>query len=336
MKVGVFDHLDASGRPLGEFYEHRLKLLEAYDGSRLHAYHCAEHHATPLGMSSSPSVFLAAAAQRTRRLLLGPLVYTLALYHPLRLAEEICMLDQMSGGRLQLGIGRGISPYELAYFGIDPQKAQAMYVEAFAVIVSALQKKSLTHEGQFYSYTEVPIQLEPVQRPHPPLWYGVGNVAAIDWCAQHAVNIVSNAPARMVREATDRYRALWRGDPARLPLMGTTRHVVIAASRNEALDAGRRAYRRWHASFMYLWRKHGTQPQFASFPEDFDELLARGQAAAGTPAEVAEQLRAHAAQAGVNYLLCRFAFGDLTLEESLRSLRLFEENVLPALETVPA
>jgi alkanesulfonate monooxygenase SsuD/methylene tetrahydromethanopterin reductase-like flavin-dependent oxidoreductase (luciferase family) len=87
---------------------------------------------------------------------------------------------------------------------------------------------------------------------------------------------------------------------------------------------------------MYLWRKHGTQPQFAAFPEDFDELLARGQAAAGTPAEVAEQLRAHAAQAGVNYLLCRFAFGDLTLEESLRSLRLFEENVLPALETVPA
>src|SRR2546430_10900035 len=113
MKFGVFDHLDASGRPLAGFYEERLSLIEAYDRSGLYAYHCAEHHATPLGMSPSPSVFLAAVAQRTERILLGPLVYTLALYHPLRLAEEICMLDQLSGGRLQLGIGRRISPPQI-------------------------------------------------------------------------------------------------------------------------------------------------------------------------------------------------------------------------------
>ena len=103
MKFGVFDHLDDSGLPLGEFYENRLRLIEAYERVGIHVYLTAEHHATPLGMSPSPSVLHSAIAQRTKRILFGPLVYTLALYHPLRLAEEICMLDHMSGGRFQLG-----------------------------------------------------------------------------------------------------------------------------------------------------------------------------------------------------------------------------------------
>ena len=84
----------AAGR--SEQYETHLKLLEAADRAGFHALHLAEHHATPLGMAPSPGIFLAAAAQRTRRLRLGPLVYTLALYQPLRVIEEICMLDQLS------------------------------------------------------------------------------------------------------------------------------------------------------------------------------------------------------------------------------------------------
>src|SRR6267378_8652332 len=89
MQFGVFDHMDASGEPLAQLFENRLRLAEAYDRLGLYALHVAEHHSTPLGMSPSPSVFLALAAQRTKRLRLGPLVFTLPLYHPLRLAEEI-------------------------------------------------------------------------------------------------------------------------------------------------------------------------------------------------------------------------------------------------------
>ncbi len=134
MKFGVFDHLDASGAALGEFYEHRLRLVEAYERIGIHCYHTAEHHATPLGMCPSPSLLHSAIAQRTKRILFGPLVYTLALYHPLRLAEEVCMLDHMSGGRFQLGIGRGISPYELGYFGSNPEEAGPRYIEAWSVM----------------------------------------------------------------------------------------------------------------------------------------------------------------------------------------------------------
>ena len=121
MKFGVFDHVDRGSSSLAELYESRLKLAEIYDRSGFYAYHIAEHHATPLGMASSPGVLLAAVAQRTTRLRFGPLVYILTLSHPLRILEEICMLDQMSNGRLELGVGRGVSPYEVGYFGVDPQ-----------------------------------------------------------------------------------------------------------------------------------------------------------------------------------------------------------------------
>src|SRR5258706_1141662 len=168
MQFGVFDHMDASGEPLAELFENRLKLAEAYDRIGLHALHIAEHHSTPLGMSPSPSVFLALAAQRTKRLRLGPLVYTLPLYHPLRLAEEICTLDQLSGGRLELGVGRGVSPLEIASFGVDPAKSQAMYLEAYQVVMKALASRSVRFRVENYTFDVAPVSLVPVTKLHTP------------------------------------------------------------------------------------------------------------------------------------------------------------------------
>ena len=102
---GIFDHLERRDVPLEQLYEERLQLIEAADRAGIFCYHLAEHHATPLGMSPSPSVFLTAVAMRTRKIHLGPLVCLLPLYHPIRLVEEICMLDQLSGGRLEVGVG---------------------------------------------------------------------------------------------------------------------------------------------------------------------------------------------------------------------------------------
>ena len=110
LDFGIFDHLDASGAPLGRFFDERLRLIELIERKGFAGYHVAEHHSTPLGLAASPSVFLATAIQRTSKLRLGPLVYVLPLYHPLRLYEEICMLDHLSGGRVEVGIGRGASP----------------------------------------------------------------------------------------------------------------------------------------------------------------------------------------------------------------------------------
>ena len=162
LEFGIFDHVDRHDQPLSDFYEDRFKLIEAYDRAGIYGYHCAEHHSTPLGMAPSPSVYLAAIGQRTRRLRFGPLVYTLALYHPLRLAEEICMLDQMSRGRFLLGIGKGISPIEVGYYGVDYKNADKMFAESFAVIMQALTKKTVDFEGEFFRYKNVPFEVERV------------------------------------------------------------------------------------------------------------------------------------------------------------------------------
>src|SRR2546430_11155745 len=133
---GIFDHVDRADVPLGTLYEQRLRLAAAADAAGFRSYHVAEHHATRLGMAPSPGVFLAAVAQRTRRLRFGPLVYLLPLYTPLRLIEEICMLDQLSGGRFELGVGRGIVPYELAHRGGHFLDAQEMDEGGLAVLLA--------------------------------------------------------------------------------------------------------------------------------------------------------------------------------------------------------
>ena len=339
MKFGVFDHLDASGAPLAEFYENRLRLAETYDRIGIHALHIAEHHATPLGMSPSPSVFLSAVAQRTRRLRFGPLVYTLALYHPLRLADEICMLDHLSGGRFELGVGRGVSPIEIEYFGFDPAKSQAMYLEAYQVILKAMRERILTFEGTYYRFKDVPNHFAPLQRPHPPIWYGLSNPESAEFAADNKFNVVSNAAPKAVRVITDRYRAEWEkkgNDPQRIPFIGMARHVVIADTDAEAMRLARRAYARWWESFNYLWALRNQKPPFTTYTADFDAVLKNGQAIVGSPDTVRETIAAQVSEAGLNYMLLRFAFGDLTLEESTRSITLFAERVQPALEEVPA
>src|SRR6186997_1988474 len=172
MKFGVFDHMDRAGADLGRQFDQRLRLIELYERAGFHGYHLAEHHATPLGMAPSPSIFLAAVAQRTKKMRFGPLIYALPLYHPLRMIEEICMLDQMSGGRLDMGFGRGASPIELDLFGTDPAQSRDIYDEALAIVMRGLAEKTLSFQGKHFSFEDVPMELEPLQKPHPPLWYG--------------------------------------------------------------------------------------------------------------------------------------------------------------------
>jgi alkanesulfonate monooxygenase SsuD/methylene tetrahydromethanopterin reductase-like flavin-dependent oxidoreductase (luciferase family) len=334
MKIGVFDHFDADGGALAAQYEWRLKLIEAYDRTGIDIYHLAEHHSTPLGLAPSPSVFLSAVAQRTKRLRFGPMVYTLSLHHPLRVMEEICMLDQLSGGRVELGVGRGISPLESTFYGVDPKQSRDIYVEVLDILLKAFQTNSLDHEGKFYRFKATPIVIAPLQKPHPPLWYGAVGPEGVDWPAQHAMNIGSNALTPAVREITDRYRAQWQAagrDPAKLPLIGMSRHVVIAETDAEALATARRSYARWYDSFTYLWRLHSMAPISAAYPATVEESMAIGMSFVGSPATVRAKLREAIAATGVNYLMLRFAFGDMSLAEALRSVELFARDVRPAL-----
>lgn len=244
------------------------------------------------------------------------------------------MLDQMSHGRLQLGIGRGISPIENAYYGLKPEDARQMYEEAWQIIQQGLATQRVDFAGKFYTYKNVPIALEPIQRPHPPLWYGVSLPEVVEWPARQGINVVSNNTTGSVRKITDGYRAIWHQlgrDAKELPKLGMTRFLVIADTDEQAIEAGRQAYRKWQSSFMHLWKLHGRDPVFVSFPEEIDGLLEDGRAVCGAPETVTEQLRKQADEAGINYLMCRFAFGTLPVEDALRSVEMFARHVMPVL-----
>ena len=330
MEFGIFDHLDRNDLSLKDFYEARLKLIEAYERAGFYAYHVAEHHSTPIGMAPSPSVFLSAIAQRTNTLRFGPMVYALPLHHPLRLIEEICMVDQLSGGRLEIGFGRGSSPTEVSFYGQDPAKAQDIYTEARELILRGLTHKQLTFEGKFFSFKDIPMELEPLQKPHPPLWYGVHSVEAAERAARQGLNMVSLDSAKDTRTYNDRYRQVWRelhGDTP-TPKLGQSRFIVIAENSKAALQSAQRAYPIWHRHFYYLYSIRGGKPTHPR-PETFEKMMTIGHATAGDPDQVLKFLQDQIDESAANYLVGQFAFGDLSLAESLRSVELFRKYVMP-------
>ena len=330
MEFGIFDQNDAGIYPLGEQFESRLRLLEFYDQAGFRAYHMSEHHSTPLSRTPSPSVFLAAASQRTRKLRLGALVYVLPMHHPLRLAEEICMLDHLTGGRVDIGIGRGASPHELEHFGVDPAIAPAMYVEAYNVIKLALTREDVSFAGAHYHFADVPFRIKPRQQPHPPFFYAVPTAEGAAWPAHNAINIVAGGSVANVRAISDRFRFEWDagGGQGEMPLIGINRFVVVADTDQKALELGRRAWPDFHQSFMTLWKKHGTTPRYARLPEDFDTVLANGGAIIGSPATIRDAIDTMISDAGASYFIAQFSFGNLAHEEVLQSARIFAEQVI--------
>ncbi len=333
MKFGIFDHIDDASIPLGQLYDERLAIAEAYERAGFYGYHVAEHHTTPLGAAASPALIFAALSQRTTKLRFGPLVYLLPFYHPLRLIEEVCMIDQLSQGRFQLGVGRGVSMFETQAYGLDFAKTQAMYHEAFQVLMKGLTSDELSFAGEFYKFDKLPMILKPVQKPHPPLWYGVtlpGNAA---WPAENDVNIVAlglrdntSAIIKAYREARPTHRL----DP-HVTLAGVSRHVVLADTDEAAMAIARRAYPRWRTSFRWLFNRHGTEPRVIGiYPPTFDELAALDNGVAGSPATVRRFIEAEIAANGCNYFVPQMVFGDITLPEALRSIELFRTEIMPA------
>jgi alkanesulfonate monooxygenase SsuD/methylene tetrahydromethanopterin reductase-like flavin-dependent oxidoreductase (luciferase family) len=228
-------------------------------------------------------------------------------------------------------VGKGISPIENRYYGLDPARAEPMFAEALQVLMKGFGGGRLTFKGEFYNFEDVPLELEPLQKPHPPLWYGANKPQSAERCARQGMNVVANAPAKVVRGMSEAYWPIAAQAKSGSLKLGMNRHIMIAENRDEALEIARRAYRVWYASFMKLWREQNMPPVGINYPPEIDGFIENGLAAVGTADEVRAILVSHLAESGANYLGCRFAFGDLTLAESMRSLDLFTREVMPHL-----
>ncbi len=138
MQVGLFDHIEDAGRPLATLLDERLEFYAAADRARFYAIQLAEHHCSPINMVPVPGVFLGALARETSRIKIGPLVYLPPLTSPLKMIEEICMLDHLSSGQLEVGVGRGVSPFELDYRKIASDESRDLFIDAYKCILAGL------------------------------------------------------------------------------------------------------------------------------------------------------------------------------------------------------
>lgn len=338
IQFGIFDWIEWDKRPANDIYEQRLKMLEYADRQDFFCYHLAEHHITPLSLAPSPGVFLSAAAQRTKRIRLGPLVYLLPFYHPLRLLHEICMLDHLSQGRLELGVGRGIVPMEAERYNVNVDESWDMFHEALDILVMGFTQDTLNYEGKHYSYKDIRLWIHPYQKPYPPLWYASNNLETVPWIAWHGLNTSTVFdPAPATKPHFDLYRQVWQEhqhDPNRLnrhvkePKLGLTRHVYVAPTDEQAVKECRAAFQAWFYNINYLWAQAGSNR--LDFFRDFDDLLAKEVILAGSPQTVREQVKRTVEDSGINYFCAIFAFGDLTHEQMMRSMDLFVQEVMPA------
>jgi alkanesulfonate monooxygenase SsuD/methylene tetrahydromethanopterin reductase-like flavin-dependent oxidoreductase (luciferase family) len=209
LQFGIFDHIEpVPGQTLTQIYRDRLDLLERYDAAGFYAYHLAEHH-TPAVHSLAPSqnVFLAAASQHTRQLRLAPYIYVLPLHHPLRLIEEICMLDHLSDGRLEVGVGRG-GVLEAYFWGSDAdiERNYTRYRETLTIIKEGLSQDELTFKDEFYTFEALPTRLRPKQQPYPPMWY----MRNVETAAADGMNTVIVGSLDSFEANVARYHELWK------------------------------------------------------------------------------------------------------------------------------
>ncbi len=333
MRFGIFDHFELRDEPAAERYENRLQMIEAADAAGFWCYHKAEHHFTVLDVAPSANLLFAAAAQRTGCIRLGSLVYLLPFYDPVRLLEEICVLDHMTRGRLEVGVGKGVSPVEQRLWGNDTAGIQERFDEAFAILRNGLAGRSLAHDGAWYQYEDLPMPLAPFRDQGPGLWYP-GNHR---YAGNHRLNTIVGGPAAMLADTAKEYHGLvdaaeedWNPGVAR-PTFGVTMHVYVARDDVAAVERVQRAYPVYHRNLISLWDRY-AEPLQGGGPSMGGDVQ-RGQQAqvlvAGSPDTVAAHIQQLQRKVRTDYVVSSFAWGDLSHEEAMGSLGLFAAEVMP-------
>jgi alkanesulfonate monooxygenase SsuD/methylene tetrahydromethanopterin reductase-like flavin-dependent oxidoreductase (luciferase family) len=346
VKFSMFDWLDESGRGYAHTYDERLRLLEYVDRAGYYSYLLAEHHGTSLSTTPSPSLFLCAAAQRTQHIRLGALTWLLPLYNPLRLLEELCMLDQMSHGRLELGISRGSSPHEAKRHGVSAEESRQRFDEVLKLLIMGFTTGELNFQGNYYQYDGLKTRFRPYQKPYPPIWCPTSSEGSIPWIAANgfgiALSLLHSPTLEKVAQSLQQYRDEFhahRNDPGRLnahaprPEIAFTTHVYVADTDEQARAEGGAAYVQFHENFTRRYVEIGQGDKYAHRP-GFEQLVKEHRILCGSPDTVRKALQSHFALTGANHFVGAFTFGSLSFEQTQHSLELFSKEVMPAFNTI--
>jgi alkanesulfonate monooxygenase SsuD/methylene tetrahydromethanopterin reductase-like flavin-dependent oxidoreductase (luciferase family) len=341
MRFGLFDHVDRNDRPLAQQFDERIEFAAAADEAGFYCLHFAEHHGTPLNMVPHPGIHIAAVARATKRIRMGALVFLLPLYTPLRFIEEIAMLDHLSHGRLDVGVGRGVSPFELNFHRVNPEQSRDIFLDAYDCIIEGFTHDELTYTGPFFSYANVPMQLKPLQQPYPPIWYASSAEFGSRWAGERGLHFVTLGAIETAKANVDAFKDAYkkRGKPAHAKpefpgglAIGVNRQLVVADTVEDARRIARPAHEQHFEKIQWLRQRNVNSINYTHhIVGGFDEAIAAGTVIAGTPDTVRAEIARQAAAIGVNYMNFSFYFGTMALKDALRSVTLFSREVMPKL-----
>jgi natural product biosynthesis luciferase-like monooxygenase protein len=331
--------------PPAEFYRRMFEQIELLDALGFDDAWVTEHHFHEYGgLLPHPPTFLAAVARTTRRIHLGVAVSVLPLHNPLQVAEEYAMVDVISGGRLEFGVGRGSTLGDFYGLGISVEESTLRMREATELIRAAWSGDVVNYRGELFAYEELRVLPRPVQRPHPPIWVGASRSDdTYRWAGENGFHLMTlpylYEPAEM-QEALGHYREalLAAGhDPATREVLGKF-HVYVAESNAAAVREAEPYLERYEASAASVIRRPSHQvPSSAKRTRDRDYFaaqIAAGNIIAGDPDRCVEVIRHWRDTLGLTALSGTFHFGGLPQELALRSIRLFAERVMPAFREV--
>jgi len=304
----------------------------------------AEHHHSDYGMLASPNLIIASLAPRTQRLRMGNLVSVLPLYDPMRLAEECGMLDILTNGRLNVGLGRGVPKDDMKH-RLDRDTAQARFEEGIEILLRAWTGETFSFAGKAWGYEEISCRPLPLQKPHPPIYYGATSPDSPAIVARRGWNLaLSRQPLANCAKAIRSYRDE-RAKHAELRGSGDAimvRDIYVADSDEQAWrEAGPQITRFWQLATDNFWRGESVSPEslpkfterYPYFPggltvQKMDEW---GTSLIGSPETVIKKARQMVEIAKPDSLVGMFSFGGLKHEQVMRSIDLFASKVMPAL-----
>lgn len=343
MNFGLFYYCQGRGVPHDQAYAEMLDQIALAEALGFDECWFAEHHFTDYSVLPSPNLMIAAALQRTARMRFGNYVNALPFHHPLRLAAEGAMLDNLARGRFDFGVGKGVRPGEFVKLGLSFDEATAMTEEAIDVLLKVWTRDSASHEGRFYRFPELSLRPRVFQQPHPPLHMvasrpaSVARVGARGWpVAMHFT------PTDVVARCVEEYRAAIAGRPE-LPRHGPYRPRVLLCRETYVAETPETARAEGALALQGFWylSSLASPPLPTEFSDarlkaltgriwggcTYDELDAIGGMIIGAPAEVAATVDRLEA-IGVDTLLLVCSFGNLSHAQVSRSLGLFAEAAI--------
>jgi alkanesulfonate monooxygenase SsuD/methylene tetrahydromethanopterin reductase-like flavin-dependent oxidoreductase (luciferase family) len=246
---------------------------------------------------------------------------------------------------MEVGVGRGVSPFELKYHNIDHDRSREIFIDAYECLKAGLTTDQPTYQGKHYRFENVPIALRPLQQPYPPFWYGSSGAEGSTWAGEHGLHFVTLGPNESAKANIDTFKGAFgkHGKPASPKpefrggvAIGVQRHIFVDETDEKAKAWAKSAMDAHLANINWLRNKHGvtlTQARMRNTRgANFEECLAEGTAIAGSPKTVLAEIEKHHREIGFNYLLTYLFLGTMSFAEAMRSLKLFTAEVMPALE----